>query len=38
VLVERAGPLSAGADPILKAGLAEARRLAKVSVKRASAN
>ncbi|HWP44957.1 MAG TPA: S41 family peptidase [Blastocatellia bacterium] len=29
VFIERAGPLSAGKDPILKAGLAEAARLAK---------
>lgn len=38
VLVERAGPLSAGADPILKAGLAEAARLAKMGSKRAGAH
>lgn len=33
VFVERAGPLSAGNDPILKAGLAEALKLAKASAK-----
>lgn len=37
VLVERAGPLSAGDDPILKAGLAEALSLVKGSSKKATA-
>jgi carboxyl-terminal processing protease len=37
LFVERAGPLSAGNDPILKAGLDEAVRLAGASVKWASA-
>ena len=38
IAVERAGPLSAGDDPILKAGLAEALRLVRASAKPASAN
>jgi carboxyl-terminal processing protease len=38
VAVERAGPLSAGNDPILKAGFAEALRLIRTSAKPASAN
>ena len=38
IAVERAGPLSAGDDPILKAGLAEAAKLARASAKPASAN
>jgi carboxyl-terminal processing protease len=38
VAVERAGPLSAGDDPILKAGLAEAAKLVRASAKPASAN
>ncbi len=38
VPVERAGPLSAGNDPILKAGLAEALRLLKEPGKKAAAN
>ncbi len=33
VFVERAGPLSAGDDPILKAGLAEALRMRKASTR-----
>jgi C-terminal processing protease CtpA/Prc len=38
VAVTRAGPLSGGDDPILKAGLAEALRLVRASAKSASAN
>ena len=38
IVVERAGPLSAGDDPILKAGLAEAARLARALAKQAGAN
>lgn len=37
VFVERAGPLSGGEDPILKAGLAEALRLLKAAAKPATA-
>ena len=33
VFVERAGPLSAGEDPILKAGIAEEVRLIKAQTK-----
>ncbi|HYP26814.1 MAG TPA: S41 family peptidase [Blastocatellia bacterium] len=38
LFVERSGPLSAGKDTILEAGLAEALRLAKASAKQAGAN
>jgi carboxyl-terminal processing protease len=38
VAITRAGPLSGGDDPILKAGFAEALRLVRTSAKPASAN